>query len=158
MRIPPVVVVAVGLAVSRVLAGVDPLARPSAPLQALGAGLAVAGVAVALAGVRAFRRHQTTVDPRVPERAATLVADGPYRWTRNPMYVGMVAVAVGAAAWLGSPLSLAGPALVFAWLDRVQIPAEERALRARFGDGFARYSGRVARWAGRSRVEIEAKP
>jgi protein-S-isoprenylcysteine O-methyltransferase Ste14 len=104
---------------------------------------------VALAGVAAFRRRRTTVDPRYPERATALVAEGVYRWSRNPMYVGLVTVAGGGAAASGSALAAAGPALLAAYLDRVQIPAEERALRARFGAGFDAYARAVPRWAGR---------
>ncbi len=107
-------------------------------------------MAVAGARVAAFRRQRTTVDPRYPERATTLVADGVYRWTRNPMYAGFVGLAPGAAVALGSPLALLGPGLLTVYLDRVQIPAEERALRARFGAPFESYVRTVHRWLGRS--------
>ena len=56
-------------------------------------------------------------------------------------------VIVGLVA-LGSALALAAPALLAAYLDRVQIPAEERALRARFGADFDAYTRRVGRWLG----------
>ena len=137
------------LAVSAAAATVDPLAQPSPGLRLLGGILAAAGLAVAMAGVVAFRRRRTTVDPRFPERASALVADGVYRWTRNPMYVGFAGMALGAAAGLGSPLALVGPGVLIAYLDRVQIPAEERALRARFGPSFDAYGRTVGRWLGR---------
>ena len=149
MRVPPVVALGGALALSAGVAAVDPVRRPSPALRAAGAALAAAGVAVALAGVAAFRRRRTTVDPRYPERAAALVGEGVYRWSRNPMYVGLVAVASGAAVGSGSALASAGPALLAAYLDRVQIPAEERALRARFGEAFDAYARAVPRWAGR---------
>jgi protein-S-isoprenylcysteine O-methyltransferase Ste14 len=144
-----VLVLAGALAASAAAAAVDPVARPSPALRALGGALAASGVAVAGAGVAAFRRRRTTVDPRYPERATALVDEGVYRWTRNPMYVGFVGVAAGAAALLGSPLALLGPGLLAAYLDRVQIPAEERALRARFGAPFESYARTVRRWVGR---------
>ena len=149
MRAPPVLVLAGAVAVSAAAAAVDPVARPSTELRVLGGLLAAGGLAVAGAGVAALRRQRTTVDPRYPERATTLVAQGVYRWTRNPMYVGFVGVATGAAAVLGSPLALLGPGLLAAYLDRVQIPAEERALRARFGVPFEAYLRTVRRWLGR---------
>jgi protein-S-isoprenylcysteine O-methyltransferase Ste14 len=65
------------------------------------------------------------------------------------MYVGLVAIAGGAAARSGSVLAAAGPALLAAYLDRVQIPAEERALRDRFGAAFDAYAAAVRRWGGR---------
>ena len=148
MRVPPVIALGGALAVSAGLAGVDPARRPSPALRTAGAALAAAGVAVALAGVAAFRRRRTTVDPRYPERAAALVVEGVYGWSRNPMYVGLVAVAGGAAAASGSALAAAGPLLLAGYLDRVQIPAEERALRARFGAAFHAYARAVPRWGG----------
>jgi protein-S-isoprenylcysteine O-methyltransferase Ste14 len=149
MRLPPPVALVGALAVSAGLAAADPARRRSLALRAAGAGLALAGVAVALAGVAALRRRGTTVDPRHPERAAALVDEGVYRRSRNPMYVGLVAVAGGAALATGSALAAAGPALLAGYLDRVQIPAEERALRARFGAAFDAYARAVPRWAGR---------
>lgn len=149
MRIPPVVLLLLAFAVSAALAAVDPLARPSDGTRVAGALLALAGAAVALAGVVAFRRRRTTVDPFHPERATTLVDDGVYRWTRNPMYAGLVLAGVGAAAWLGSALALAGPALLAVLLDRWQIAAEERALGARFGASYDAYARTVRRWVGR---------
>lgn len=137
------------LAVSAAAATADPLAQPSPGLRVLGGILAAGGLAVAVAGVVAFRRQRTTVDPRYPERVSALVADGVYRMTRNPMYVGFAGIALGAAAILGSPLALVGPGLLVAYLDRVQIPVEERALRARFGGSFDAYVQTVGRWLGR---------
>ena len=149
MRVPPLVALAGALLISAALARGDARAQPSAGLRLAGVLLACGGAAVALAGVLAFRRRRTTVDPRHPERASALVAEGVYRWTRNPMYVGFVAVALGGAATLGSVRALVGPLLLAVYLDRVQIPAEERALRARFGPDFDRYAHAVRRWLGR---------
>lgn len=151
MRLPPVVMLAAALALSGAAAAIDPITRPSGALQLIGALIAAGGLAVAGAGVAAFRRQRTTVDPRYPERATTLVAEGVYRFTRNPMYLGFVSVAVGAAVALGSPLAVVGPSLFAVYLDRVQIPAEERALQARFGASFESYVRTVHRWLGRRR-------
>lgn len=149
MGVPPVVMLVAAVALSAGLAAADPFARPSAALQLLGGALAAAGLGVAGAGVAAFRRQRTTVDPRYPERATSLVAEGVYRWTRNPMYVGFVSAASGAAAVFGSALALLGPGLLAVYLDRVQIPAEEQALRKRFGASFDSYDRTVRRWIGR---------
>jgi protein-S-isoprenylcysteine O-methyltransferase Ste14 len=151
MRVPPPIVLAGALALAAAIAAADPTARPRPALRALGAALALGGVALALAGVAAFRRRRTTVDPLRPERASALVADGVYRRTRNPMYLGLVAVAVGWAAALGSAPALVAPALLALYLDRVQIRAEERALRARFGAAFDAY-------ARRRRPVVRARP
>jgi len=102
--------------------------------------------AVGIAGVRAFDRASTTVDPLRPERASALVTAGIYRRTRNPMYVALAIALIGWAAWLAHPLALLGlPAFVL-WMNRRQIAAEERALRALFGAEFERYCRDVPRW------------
>lgn len=151
MRAPPVVALAGAFAASALAAAADPLARPSGGARVAGAALAACGLGLAAAGVATFRRRRTTVDPRYPERASTVVSDGVYRYTRNPMYLGMVAVAGGGAVAMGSPLAAVGPALLAAYLDRVQIPAEERALSELFGDAYGEYTRRVGRWVGRPR-------
>jgi protein-S-isoprenylcysteine O-methyltransferase Ste14 len=109
-------------------------------------GLATAGAVVALAGVAEFRRVRTTVNPLRPERASALVTSGVFRWTRNPMYLGLALALLGWAAFLAHPLAALGVPVFVAWMSRWQIPREERALEALFGDEFARYRTRVRRW------------
>ena len=150
-RLPPVLLVAVALAISVAGAARDPFAWQATALRAIGGVVGITGAGVALAGVVAFRRLGTTVDPRHPERAATLVVSGVYRWTRNPMYLGFVLFALAPAVGAGSPLAALAPALLWWYLERVQIPLEERALLARFGSSFADYAARVGRWLGRRR-------
>jgi protein-S-isoprenylcysteine O-methyltransferase Ste14 len=108
--------------------------------------LAVAGAAVALAGVAEFRRARTTVNPLRPERASALVAAGVFRWTRNPMYLGLAIVLLGWAAYLAHPLAALGVPAFVVWMNQAQIPREERALEERFGEEFARYRKQVRRW------------
>ena len=108
--------------------------------------IALIGGAFDLAGLMAFRRSKTTVNPLKPEKTAVLVADGIYRVTRNPMYVGMLLLLVAWAVFLASPWALAGPLLFFAWIDRFQIAPEERVLERKFGTAFDAYRRRVRRW------------
>lgn len=131
------------------LGGLAELALPSADLplwlRLLGAG---AGVALLLAldtfaGVR-FRAHRTPFNPARPARA--LVVDGPYRFTRNPMYVGMACAYAGAALGSGWLWPLALLPVVLAVVDRQIIPREERHLADVFGADYARYRDRVRRW------------
>lgn len=108
--------------------------------------IALIGGAFDLAGLMAFLRSKTTVNPLKPEKTAVLVADGIYRVTRNPMYVGMLLLLVAWAVFLASPWALAGPLLFFAWIDRFQIAPEERVLERKFGTAFDAYRRRVRRW------------
>ena len=105
-----------------------------------------AGIAVAAAGVAEFRRARTTVNPMAPARASSMVTSGVYRFTRNPMYLGMALALAGIAAWWASVAGLAVAGAFCGYMTRFQIRPEERALRERFGEEFAAYAARVRRW------------
>jgi protein-S-isoprenylcysteine O-methyltransferase Ste14 len=110
----------------------------------LGAAVFVAGFAVMLWGARTFAAAGTTIKPF--ERTHQLVATGPYRFTRNPMYLGMAAMLLGAALALGTPGPwLAAVALALTLHFRF-IRNEERALVASLGEPYAEYRRRVRRW------------
>ncbi len=96
-----------------------------------------------------FRRAHTTVNPHRPEKAAALVTDGVYAWTRNPMYLSLALLLIGWAIRLGALSALIVALLFMPLIARVQIRAEEQALRGRFGDEYERYCRRVHRWFGR---------
>ena len=91
-----------------------------------------------------FKRHRTPVNPARP--AAALVTDGPYRGTRNPMYVGMAFAYAGAAVGANALWSLALLPLVLLVVDRLIIPREERHLADTFGEEYEAYRRRVRRW------------
>lgn len=93
-----------------------------------------------------FRRQGTKVTPLHPEQASALVTGGLYRLSRNPMYLGLLCWTMALACYLGGLLVWLGPLLLWGWLSRWQIVPEERALQARFGDGYADYCRRVRRW------------
>jgi protein-S-isoprenylcysteine O-methyltransferase Ste14 len=77
-----------------------------------------------------------------------LLARGPYAHTRNPMYVGELALWLGWAVWLGSPLIAVAAALLFAAMQRL-IRREERDLQTEFGDAYRSYAAAVPRWLAR---------
>lgn len=111
-------------------------------------GAVVMSLGVALIGTSfaMFRRSDTTIDPVRPNDATSLVVSGPFRYTRNPMYVGLTIVLVGWCVALASAWGLAG-ALVFAlFITRFQILPEEKVMRAKFGAEYDAYAQRVRRW------------
>lgn len=111
------------------------------------AGLvATAGLALALAGVRALRRAHTTISPFSPHKTAVLVVDGIYARTRNPMYLGLALLLVGIAIALANPAALVGPALFVLWIDHFQIRPEERVLTERIGSVYTDYLASTPRW------------
>lgn len=124
----------------------DAQAGAGLPAHAPALLLALTGLGFDLAGLLAFRRARTTVNPLRPERSSALVSDGVYRLTRNPMYLGMALLLTAWALHLGAWLALAGPLLFIAYITRFQILPEERVMRDRFGEAFDRYAARTRRW------------
>ena len=151
-RIPPPLIDLACAALMWWLAGLLPQAQlwprgGSWLVWVVALSLALIGGLIALAGVREFARARTTVNPLAPQRASTLVTGGIYRYTRNPMYLGMLLVLIGWGVWLGNAVALlAGPLLAVLVLNALQIAPEERVMRERFGDDYARYAARVRRW------------
>ncbi|WP_205854983.1 methyltransferase family protein [Piscinibacter defluvii] len=130
-----------------VLARWWPLIRFEVPWPAL-SGLFVAslGGVVSSAGMREFKRAKTTVNPLHPDRATSLVTSGIYRFTRNPMYVGIVFVLLGCFVAFGAASALLGLPVFIGYITLYQIQPEERALLAKFGSEYASYTAQVRRW------------
>jgi protein-S-isoprenylcysteine O-methyltransferase Ste14 len=146
-RIPPPLV---GVAAGALMWGLSRLGPVLDVSLAVRASVAVAltllGGAISIAGVVSFARAKTTVNPLKPETASALVASGIYRWTRNPMYLGLLTVLLGWAAFLASPWGVLGPVIFVLYLNRFQIAPEERALERLFGASFVAYKSKVRRW------------
>lgn len=147
-RIPPVVVVlAFGLAMA-LIARVLPRATllSGVPRLVLVVLLAAVAVTIVALGIREFRVARTTVNPLRPEEASAMVQTGIYRYTRNPMYLGMLLALAAWCTWLGNAYNLILlPVFVLA-MNRLQITPEESALAQRFPQEFADYRRRVRRW------------
>lgn len=146
-RVPPPIVAAATAALMLGAAWLLPFLGFGFELKtAFAIALACAGVLVSLTGVAQFWRARTTVNPLQPHSASALVVAGIYRWTRNPMYLGMATVLTAWGIYLANIGALAGVALFVACMNRFQIAPEERALEARFGADFEAYRARVRRW------------
>ena len=147
LKIPPPIV---ALLIAAAMWGVA-LATPGTALPAkfrLVATIAIAlgGVSMAIAGVAAFRRAKTTLHPLQPETTSSLVTSGVYRFTRNPMYVGLALVLLAWAVFLSSAWSLLGPLVFILYMTRFQIMPEERVLSGIFGAPYFEYQAKVRRW------------
>lgn len=105
-----------------------------------------AGSVIAVAGLLEFRRAKTTVNPLNPEAATAIVSSGIYRFSRNPMYLGLLFALIGWAVWLSHLLAFALIPLFVLYLNRFQIEPEERVLTAKFGGQFRDYARSVRRW------------
>lgn len=123
-----------------------------APLRAYGseswkvAGgiLSFAGIVIGLWGVRTLRRAGTTVRPDRPVRA--LVTDGPFRYSRNPLYGALTLVYAGVTLLAGAVWPLATLVPVLAVVRWRIVGREEQYLEERFGDEYRDYKARVRRW------------
>lgn len=132
------------------LAAQLPLALLSLPLRpapweiASGSFLLIFGVAINVWAERQFRRAGVGVCPFSP--APSVVERGPYRFTRNPMYVGLIALCLSAALLSGVVLN-AWTAVAYAtWLHRRFVLPEEQFLLRERGEDYAAYVRRVPRW------------
>lgn len=123
---------------------VDVSAVPRAASLAAGVAFFSAGGLIAGWALRIFYRVDTTT---VPGRSSNrLVEWGPYRFTRNPMYVGLTLAYLGEAALMRKLWSVPMLVLVIMYLQSTVIPLEESRLREVFGATYADYCGRVRRW------------
>ncbi|WP_299030613.1 isoprenylcysteine carboxylmethyltransferase family protein [uncultured Sulfitobacter sp.] len=145
MNIPPLAQLALCMVTAGLLAAFLPLISFDAPAW-LVATTAAAGMLFMLPAVMSFIRHKTTVNPRSPDRATTLVTSGIYSVTRNPMYVGMLIVLMAFVLWLGAVSAVSAVLAFYLMIDRGQIRGEEAALSRTFGKPFEGYAARVPRW------------
>lgn len=147
MRIPPPVL-AVTIAVTTLIVSryVSPIWPGNYPMSGLALVLVLLGTGIDLSAKRLFIKHGTTVNPMTPGAVTAFVETGLYRWSRNPMYLGRLLQLLALSLYLASSVGLICVALFIIYLDRTQIPAEERALAGHFPVEFTRYSSRVRRW------------
>ena len=147
-KIPPLLltgmIAVLAWAVAKVLPG-GAFAFPGQTFASL--VLAICGAITCGMGVMTFRRAGTTMNPTKPNQASLLVTTGIYGISRNPMYLGFLALLIGWSLYLANAVALILVPIGFvAYMNRFQIAAEERALKALFGDEYVSYARRVRRW------------
>ena len=143
---PPIVLV-FALILIRLVANYDSIiVLPYALAVAIATLLLILGICISAAGVLSFKQADTTVNPLDPGSASNLVTDGIYRYTRNPMYLGMLAVAIAVTVYFSSVMGLMVVAGFYLFMSRFQIEPEERAMKDLFGDEFKQYKQKVRRW------------
>ncbi|HET6569112.1 MAG TPA: isoprenylcysteine carboxylmethyltransferase family protein [Rhodothermales bacterium] len=141
---PPFIYVAcflLGLLLERVAPAVS---LPRAPALLIGAVLLVFGFGLLYWSLGLFLRARTSPLPMRPTTA--LVRNGPYRWTRNPMYTALLLVYAGVALWFDVFWALVLIPAVVVLVQRLVIRKEERYLETRFGQDYLRYKQEVRRW------------
>ena len=115
-------------------------------VDVVGAVLFLLGTATMGAAILSFKKHQTTVNPLHPEKAASLVISGMFKYSRNPMYLGMLLMLLSATLMF----NLVGGAFVVwmfvIFITKFQILPEEVALETHFGRAFVDYKTTTRRW------------
>jgi protein-S-isoprenylcysteine O-methyltransferase Ste14 len=112
--------------------------------RTFGPSLIVGGLAVGLLGLRELRRAETNVDPSRPTTA--IVTDGPYRFTRNPLYLSMTMIYGGISALANALPPIVLLPIILLLMRRGVIEREERYLERKFGDEYLEYKVRAPRW------------
>ena len=110
----------------------------------LGSALVVAGVMLFLYSVARFRAVGTPVPGNRPTTA--IVRTGPYRFSRNPIYVAFSLLQLGLAAWVNGLWLIATLIVALAVMTTIVIPREERYLEGKFGTEYLAYKASVRRW------------
>jgi protein-S-isoprenylcysteine O-methyltransferase Ste14 len=148
IMLPPLILL-IAIAVSAVLEWLVPLAFLPVPGVAswsswLGAVLFVAGLWISISGNREFVRSGTNVNPYEP--ALKVVTTGPYRFMRNPMYLGMIVTFIGIVLAFALELGIAVLVAFALTLHFGVVMREERYLTRKFGAPYTEYLRRTRRW------------
>ena len=148
VRIPPPLIFALPLVAGLILQRLWPLAAVSSStgtiVRRAGAALIFLALALTYWAIFSFRRMGTTVVPVQP--ATALVLRGPYRFSRNPMYLAMALLYLGISCWALALWPLLFLPFVLVIIQRSVIGREEAYLGRRFGEGYRRYLASVRRW------------
>ena len=142
---PPPLIYASALAIGLLANRLYPIAfLPRGLSRVLGWPLIAGGLAVGYLGFSEMKRAGTNLDPREP--TTTIVTGGPFRFTRNPLYLSMTLIYGGITALANAlPAALLLPVVLQVMRRRV-IEREERYLEGKFGDEYLDYKARVRRW------------
>jgi protein-S-isoprenylcysteine O-methyltransferase Ste14 len=114
------------------------------PYKMIGTISIILGFTVLLKAWLQFKKARTAVCPTA--QSSLIVTDGVYKYSRNPMYLGMLVMLTGASLMMGTIPAMFAPIGFFLVIDKVFIPFEEEKLRNFFGDVYAAYLSRTRRW------------
>ena len=106
----------------------------------------VIGLSCAIPSFRLFAKHKTTISPFTPSETTALVTEGMYRYSRNPMYLGLVLLTIAATIFFGTWLGVVFVVAFIFLLNFLQILPEEEALLDIFGEEYVEYQKKVRRW------------
>lgn len=146
LKVPPLAVILIALALVYVLAKLPLPQYHFAWTDAVSGLFLLTGAISAFLGLWQFRQARTTSNPLNPSKASNLVTSGIYRFTRNPMYLGMLFVLIGGIIEFGALLGFVIIPLFVWYMTRFQIMPEEQIIEGLFGQDYRDYKQQVRRW------------
>ena len=111
----------------------------------LGVMIIICGLSVLISAARVFKQLETTINPMQPSQASKLAIIGPFKYTRNPMYLGMSIMLIGFGLIFGAKLTVCLVVMFVLYITVFQIIPEERARQEKFND-WKDYCSKVRRW------------
>jgi len=145
---PPPLIYAVGLVAGLILQARYPvrlvLFLPRVVRIILGCSLAGLAFTIVTFAIRAMRRAHTNVDPTQPTTA--LVVEGPFKLTRNPLYLSLTLLYAGITILVNTLWSMLLLPVILVVMRKGVIDREERYLERKFGEQYLQYKARVRRW------------
>ncbi len=104
----------------------------------------VLGLSITFSSLYLFKKNKTPITPR--QKPTFMVMEGPYKLTRNPMYLGVTIALFGAAIYFGNVLSFLSPLIFFSIMNHYFVPFEEKLMESLFGKKYIDYKKKVRRW------------
>lgn len=145
MVIPPPILLIAAIVLSYLASALAPgLRLGGPPLSLLGFGIIAVGIGLFVWSITLFQKSKTTLDPR--GEPSSLVTIGPYHFSRNPIYLGFLCIAIGTALVFANILAFVGPLVFFFFINTLVIPFEEDMLTNVFGTSYQTYRKQTRRW------------
>ena len=104
----------------------------------------LAGLSITFYSFYLFKKNKTPIIPGT--KPTFVVQSGPYKFTRNPMYIGVTFALLGISIYIGNLLSLISPLIFFILMNLIYIPFEEKLMENIFGKHYLDYKKKVRRW------------
>ena len=145
MKIPPPILVLI-LVVSSFLSSkkIDVIHIPHQTLVSI--LILLIGILILIIPVTKFIKYKTTIDPIEFKKVNKLVTSGIYKYSRNPMYLGLLLIVISSSILYLNIYSVSTPIFFYYWINRFQIQREEIFLTEKFGKEYLSYKNKTRRW------------
>lgn len=145
MYVPPPVLLGIAIALSYVISVQFPILQfTDVSISFAGIIFITAGISLFLWAIKLLRKHRTTLRPH--GKPSKLITYGPYRLSRNPIYLGFLMISIGTVLLFANVLAFAGPIIFFVFISTFVIPMEESMLTKVFGKSYKSYNKKIRRW------------